>query len=138
MSFLGNPNKMTKSQSSSSAAQLARELLTDLGRDNRKQVELRAHSRTASPELHVMIGGVRFDTIDWSLGGMLLRGLGDRLRSGDQLQVLLWDGVDELKHHAVTAIVVRYDEMKKGIAFHFKEMGASTMPWLSDLQSGGR
>jgi hypothetical protein len=127
---------MAKPTTKSGAAQLARELLTDLGRDNRTQVEQRAYSRIESPELHVMIGGVRFDTIDWSLGGMLLRGLGDRLKQGDRLQVLLWDGVNELKHHAVTALVVRYDLDKKGIAFHFVEMGPSTMPWLTDLQSG--
>ncbi len=127
---------MTKPQKSD-ATKLARELLTDLGRDNRKQVEQRAHTRTETPELHVMIGGVRFDTIDWSLGGMLLKGLGERLKPGDMLQVLLWDGVEQLKHHAVTARVVRYEESKGGIAFHFAEMGATTMPWLSDLQSGG-
>ncbi|MFY7963025.1 MAG: PilZ domain-containing protein [Elsteraceae bacterium] len=120
----------------SEAAKLAQELLTDLGHDNRKVVEQRSHQRRDTPSLHVMIGGIRFDTIDWSLGGMLLRGLGERLKSGDRLQVLLWDGVDELKHHAVTALVVRYDEVKGGIAFHFVEMGPTTMPWLSDLQRG--
>jgi len=124
---------MVKSQKSE-ASKLARELLTDLGRDNRKVVENRTHTRHHTPELHVMIGGIRFDTIDWSLGGMLLRGLGERLKPGDRLQVLLWDGMDELKHHAITALVVRYDEEKKGIAFNFVEMGPATMPWLSDLQ----
>ena len=126
---------MAKSQKSE-AAKLAQELLTDLGRDNRKAVEQRAHQRRETPELHVMIGGIRFDTIDWSMGGMLLKGLGDRLKPGDRLQVLVWDGVDELKHHAVTALVVRYDEEKQGIAFNFVEMGPTTMPWLSDLQRG--
>jgi hypothetical protein len=120
----------------SEAAKLARELLTDLGRDNRRKTEQRAYVRKEIPSLHVMIGGIRFDTIDWSLGGMLLKGLGEKLKTGDRLQVLLWDGIDELKHHAVTAMVVRYDEVKNGIAFHFVEMGPATMPWLSDLQRG--
>ena len=58
------------------------------------------------------------------------------LRFSPHAYVLLWDGVDELKYHAVTALVVRYDEVKGGIAFHFVEMGPTTMPWLSDLQRG--
>jgi len=124
--------KSTKNE----AAQLAKELLTDLGRDNRRTTEQRAHRRTETPELHVLIGGVRFHTIDWSIGGMLLKGLGERLKPGDQLQVLLWDGMHDLKHHAVTALVVRNDETKGGVAFNFVEMGPTTMPWLSDLQRG--
>ena len=126
---------MAKS-TSAQAAQLAKELISDLSRDNRKQAEQRAHARTLTPELHVLIGGVRFHTIDWSMGGMLLKGLGDRLKPGDRLQVLLWDGIHDLKHHAVTALVVRYDQVKGGIAFNFVEMGGGTMPWLSDLQRG--
>jgi len=124
---------MVKS-TSNEAARLAQELMTDLGRDNRRQVEQRAHSRMETPELHVLIGGVRFHTIDWSIGGMLLKGLGDRLKPGDRLQVLLWDGVHDLKHHAVTAQVTRYDAQRQGVAFQFVQMGPSTMPWLSDLQ----
>ncbi len=126
---------MVKS-TSAQAAQLAKELISDLSRDNRKQTEQRAHSRTLTPELHVLIGGVRFHTIDWSMGGMLLKGLGDRLKPGDRLQVLLWDGIHDLKHHAVTAMVVRNDKVKGGIAFNFVEMGGGAMPWLSDLQRG--
>lgn len=117
----------------SEAGKLAQELLSDLEYDNRKFVEQRAHERKEIPGLHVMIGGIRFDTIDWSIGGMLLKGLGDRLKPGDRLQVLLWDGVDELKHHAVTALVVRCDDAKKGIAFTFVEMSPATLPWLTNL-----
>jgi hypothetical protein len=117
----------------SEAGKLAQELLSDLEHDNRKFVEQRAYERKEIPGLHVMIGDIRFDTIDWSIGGMLLKGLGDRLKPCDRLQVLLWDGVDELKHHAVTALVVRYDDVKKGIAFNFVEMSPATLRWLSDL-----
>ena len=126
---------MTKSNQAS-MARLAADLLTDLGRENGKSTEQRTYNRKTSSELHVMIGGIRFHTIDWSLGGMLLKGLGSRLMVGDRLQVLLWDGIDELRHHAVTAMVVRFDERKGGIAFHFVEMSPSAMPWLSDLQRG--
>ncbi len=124
---------MTKSNQAS-MAKLAGDLLTELGRENGRSIEQRTYNRKTSSELHVMIGGIRFNTIDWSLGGMLLKGLGNRLKVGDRLQVLLWDGVDELRHHAVTAMVLRLDENKGGIAFHFVQMSPATMPWLSDLQ----
>jgi hypothetical protein len=117
----------------SRTSKLANELLTELQRDNRDQ---RFHKRHVVPELHVMTGKLRLFTTNWSLGGMMVRGLPDTTMPGAELNILLWDGHDELRHHPVLAKVVRFDPKEGGHALQFSMIHSGTLSWLSDLQSG--
>jgi hypothetical protein len=91
--------------------------------------ERREFKRYATPPLTIVVAGKSFSTLDWSLGGVLVRGAtGDELPWGEPVAIaLLLPGVE--RPLDAVAVAVRVEIRRGGIAARFDEPSQE----LSDL-----
>lgn len=75
--------------------------------------ERRAHKRFAAPALTIQVGETKCSAVNWSVGGLLIKGLPGRLPPGYELQ--LEYGLESGgPKHAATVRVVRVEESEDG------------------------
>lgn len=74
--------------------------------------ERRAHKRFAAPVLAIQVGETKCTAVNWSVGGLLIKGLPGKLPPGYELQIEY--GVDGGLKHPATVRVVRVEEQEDG------------------------
>jgi hypothetical protein len=85
--------------------------------------ERREFKRYASPPLTVGVGGKTFVTLDWSLGGLLVRGAtADELPSGEPVEIAL-SVPGASRPFTVMVMAARVEIRRGGIAVKFHEAG---------------
>jgi hypothetical protein len=98
-------------------------------RTNFDRSEMRRDRRYAAPVFDVEIGGGRFRSINWSLGGLLLDGLIEGAEASGRVRGTLGvaGGRETLRF---AAAVVRRDPATNQSALHFHEIGERGIDFL--------
>lgn len=98
--------------------------------------ELRTFTRWRKPPLVVAIGGRRYDTVDWSLGGALLGEVENRgWKTGQSIDVNI--GLPDGKLHADKMVVVRYSPEQKRLAIRSRRFASVLMHAKRDCDAAG-
>jgi hypothetical protein len=98
-------------------------------RTNFDRSEMRRDRRYAAPVFDVEIGGGRFRSINWSLGGLLLDGLVDNAGASGRVRGTLGlaGGRETMRFDAA---IVRRDPASGQSALHFHEIGERGIDFL--------
>ncbi len=94
----------------------------------------RDNRRFTDPVLRVMIGREGFDTVDWSLGGLMLANYVGDLRPPMRLQIAFCLPVQGAAYFAAQVRVVRRDDRKRHLSLKFERLGTGAFDFLSGLQ----
>ncbi len=98
-------------------------------RTNFDRTEMRRDRRYPIPVFDIMIGGTRFRSINWSLGGLLLDGACEGAAGGARVRgVLTLTGTGEA--FSFGAAVVRSDAEAGRCALHFQDIGSAGIDFL--------
>src|SRR5258708_25906660 len=90
----------------------------------------RANLRVAKPELRVLVAGRPYSTLNWSLGGMLLRSYTASHQPGDRLALIA--GPERSTGYArLTARVVRADPRRGQLALAFDAVAPGSLQSLA-------
>jgi len=100
------------------------------------KVELRRDKRFFEPTFSVEVGGYRYDTENWSLGGLLLRNYEGRFFSSMPLlvHISVKSGARDPRVQqnvlSVEALVVRNDRQKRQLALKFVKLTPAIIRFL--------
>jgi hypothetical protein len=100
------------------------------------KVDLRRDKRFFEPTLSVEVGGYHYDTVNWSLGGLLLRNYEGRFFSNMPLlvHISVKNGVRDPRVPqnvvSVEALVVRNDRQKRLLALKFVKLTPTVIRFL--------
>lgn len=89
----------------------------------------RKSPRTKVPSIEIEVGGIRYVSEDWGLGGCRVSSYTGHLRSGDTVGIKLFLKIGrEHQGLVVKAEVVRFDqEQNNALAFRFVDLDAEDM-----------
>ena len=99
------------------------------------QNEKRHDRRQPSPTLEVLLEGDRYQTVDWSLGGVLLSNYFGPLGPGDPVSGNLQVFTDP-RSHPFKAVVVRRDSATGQLALNFTEISNDVFSLLESVKMG--
>ena len=99
--------------------------------DRRVDDRLRAFS------LEIMLDGVQYPAVDWSLSGVLVADYYGSLSAGDDVEGSFRICTD-MKSHSFKAVVVRHNSTKGQLALNFTELSFEAISILEALMTGRR
>ena len=84
----------------------------------------RLYVRYRDPALHIVLHGRRYQTVDWSLGGLLI-GEVESLFAPIGTLIELRIGIEESQMHAERATIVRFSANRHELALQFRRFGSA-------------
>lgn len=84
----------------------------------------RLYVRYRDPALHIVLHGRRYQTVDWSLGGLLV-GEVESLFAPIGTLIELRIGIEESQMHAERATIVRFSANRHELALQFRRFGSA-------------
>ena len=94
----------------------------------------RDNKRFVYPVLRVLVGKSTYNTVDWSLGGLMCENYVGDLKGNSRIQVVVSDGSRTSAFYTAQTRVIRVDPSKRTLSLQFQNLSRGGFDWLSGLQ----
>jgi hypothetical protein len=94
----------------------------------------RDNKRFTYPVLRVLIGTQTYNTIDWSIGGLMVGDYMGDVKQNSRFKLSMSDGSKNATYFGAEARAARVDKKKKTLSIQFTNLSKGGFEWLSGLQ----
>ena len=94
----------------------------------------RDNKRFKYPVLRVLIGAQTYNTIDWSIGGLMIAEYDGAIRQNARFKLTMSDGTKTATYFGAEARAARVDLKKRTLSVQFTRLTKGGFEWLSGLQ----
>lgn len=94
----------------------------------------RDNKRFTYPTLRVLIGTQTYNTIDWSIGGLMVGEYMGDVKQNSRFKLTMSDGSKNATYFGAEGRAARVDKKKKTLSIQFTNLSKGGFEWLSGLQ----
>ncbi len=94
----------------------------------------RDNRRFRYPVLRVLVGSQTYNTIDWSLGGLMVSEYDGDIKQHSRFKLTMSDGSKNATYYAAEGRATRVDRKKRVLGVQFTTLSKGGFEWLSGLQ----
>jgi hypothetical protein len=94
----------------------------------------RDNKRFTYPVLRVLIGAQTYNTIDWSIGGLMVGDYNGDVKQNSRFKLTMSDGSKNATYFGAEGRAARVDRKKKTLSIQFTNLSKGGFEWLSGLQ----
>ena len=94
----------------------------------------RDNRRFRYPVLRVLVGSQTYNTVDWSLGGLMISEYDGDIKQHARFKLAMSDGSKGATYYAAEGRVTRVDRKKRLLGVQFTSLSKGGFEWLSGLQ----
>jgi hypothetical protein len=94
----------------------------------------RDNKRFVYPVLRVLIGAQTYNTIDWSIGGLMVGEYMGDVKQNSRFKLTMSDGSKNATYFGAEGRAARIDKKKKTLSIQFTNLSKGGFEWLSGLQ----
>jgi hypothetical protein len=94
----------------------------------------RDNKRFTYPVLRVLIGAQTYNTVDWSIGGLMVSEYDGDIKQHARFKLTMSDGSKNATYFAAEGRATRVDRKKRLLGVQFTTLSKGGFEWLSGLQ----
>lgn len=94
----------------------------------------RDNRRFRYPVLRVLVGAQTYNTVDWSLGGLMVSEYDGDIKQHARFKLAMSDGSKGATYYAAEGRATRVDRKKRVLGVQFTSLSKGGFEWLSGLQ----
>jgi hypothetical protein len=94
----------------------------------------RGNKRFTYPVLRVLIGAQTYNTIDWSIGGLMVGDYMGDVKQNSRFKLTMSDGSKNATYFGAEGRAARVDKKKRTLSIQFTTLSKGGFEWLSGLQ----